>query len=627
MPMQGIAPGATSYRAVVACSNGTYMAVAPPPGAMPIAMTSPGGALPMQMGAASAGMDPTRKIARQVGWLNRNTPLKVKVSYSDVVGPLSQLDVTDAMKILKDLEQVADQVDNPTGYVSAAAARASGVQVAPGIGIASAGASGYVQLAGGLQAAQSQMTLDPTGKIARQVGWLNRNASLQEPISFSDVVEPLSCLEISTAMAILKEVEENAPTIQSPTSYVLQAATRNGAHLQQDMVTTMPMVPMQLTLDPTGKIARQVGWLNKNAKLKEPISFSDVVEPLSQLDVTMAMQILKDLEGQAEHVRNPTGYVAAAASRAGAVSTGAVKGMMAPLQQMQHVPLGASTQQALGVSLLDPTGKIYRQVGWLNKNANLPEPLVFNDVVEPLSMLDIVLAMKILKELESDGSKVPDPTKHVLAACATNGAVATGDTPPLPIAADPTGKIARQVGWLNKNAKLSEPISFNDVVEPLSLIDVTAAMKILKEVEEQGAAIADPTGYVVTGANNARGSGAALPGVASLNAVAARPVALVSNQLKRTWHEEAAKPAADDEEAKQIARNVGRINCTVAMAEKLSYSDVKPHLEACGLEAASKILKDLEASAGSVKSPTSYVIAAAKRASSGESIPAKRSRV
>ena len=31
--------------------------------------------------------------------------------------------------------------------------------------------------------------VDPTGKIARQVGWLNRNATLQEKISFNDVVE------------------------------------------------------------------------------------------------------------------------------------------------------------------------------------------------------------------------------------------------------------------------------------------------------------------------------------------------------------------------------------------------------------------------------------------------------
>lgn len=680
---------------------------------------APVGSTPVLAGVNLAGkflnLDPTRKIARQVGWLNRNTPLKVKISYSDIVEPLSRLEVSDAMKILKDIEAIADQVDNPTGYVVAAAARAGaggGLLLAPsdhgtmaGAGLGgvfvnelgglshspASGAGNFIVHhqniggLGGLQPANAGLILDSTGKIARQVGWLNRNANLQEPISFTDVVEPLSWLEVSAAMSILKEVEQHAATIQHPTQYVLQAATRTGLPLaagvtqgpvlmqtvqvpvqqMQHQVVHIPMhqhqamqqlqmvQPQPLLLDPTGKIARQVGWLNKNAGLKEPLSFSDVVEPLSQLDVTQAMQILKDLEGQAEHVKNPTGYVAAAAARAGAVSTGQVAAMLQPLQAMQSYQTVQAPQhyqymdvqqvsgglQQANAGMLDPTGKIGRQVGWLNKNANMTEPIQFNDIVEALSMLEISVAMKILKELETEGSQVPNPTAHVLSKAAAAGAVGTGDLSSIPVAPDPTGKIARQVGWLNKNAKLVEPISFSDVVQPLSMIDVTSAMKVLKDVEDQAASIANPTQYVITAAQKQSGITTGInagPAVTMARAAPMMTQQIVYTQAaqglltapgpKRTWHEEPTKPSEFDEEGKQIARHVGRINGTVCMVEKLSYSDVKPHLEACGLEAATKILKDLEASAGSVKSPTSYVIAAARRACSGEGIPAKRAR-
>lgn len=582
-------------------------------------------ALPEAKTMMQAQMDPTKKIARQVGWLNKNASLKAKLSYSDIVEPLSRLDITSAMRILKDLEEMGSQIDNPTGYVGSAAARAGasggpavGMQVVPGVPALSTGVG------------SAPPVQDPTGKIGRQIGWLNRNAALVEKLSFSDLVGPLSWLDVTSAMAILKEVEEKAALIPEPTGYVLAAAARQGVPMNAAAMPppTVGTVQVQMAMDPTGKIGRQVGWLNKNVPMREPISFADVVEPLSMLDVPTAMAILKDVEVNAATVGNPTGYVSAAAAQALAVNG------VSPAA-MAHG--GAATP-----ATLDPTGKIARQVAWLNKNAGLAEPLSFNDVVQPLSIIDIKDAMSILKDLEEQAVNVRNPTGYVLQAAARVQPVARPAVPPMgypsaPMAAapaqgpwDPTGKIKRQVTWLNNNAQLAEPINFEIVVGPLSALDVTAAMKILKDVEEGAAGIKNPTGYVTAAAARVPpapggyggGYGSGCGGGYASYVPASLPPA--SGQ-KRSWTQEAAAPA-EDEGSRQISKQIGWINSHVALLEKLSYSDTKPHLEMVGVEAALKILKDVESSAATIKSPTSYVIAAAKRAASGEGIPAKRMR-
>merc|ERR1740121_3489291 len=115
-----------------------------------------------------------------------------------------------------------------------------------------------------------------------------------------------------------------------------------------------------------------------------------------------------------------------------------------------------------------------------------------------MTQLETSVAMKILKELEQDGDKVGDPNQHVLATCASHGADGSA-----PVALDSTGKIGRQVGWLNKHVELTQPVSYNDVVEPLSSINVTDAMKILKDVQEQAASLSDPTSFVLDSAQKA----------------------------------------------------------------------------------------------------------------------------
>lgn len=625
------------------------------------------------------GIDVTGKIARQVSWLNRNCQLAEPLSFEDVKGPLSALDITSAMAILKEVEERATEIPSTNAYVLAAAARQGAV-------FDGTGAPGGMEVGGPIPAAGLGVQLDPTGKIGRQVAWLNKNVPMVAQISFSDVVEPLSKIDVTIAMAILKEVEQGGGAIPDPTGHVLMSAER--AAQEHGTVPLQPVgSPMAgglvVPLDPTGKIARQVKWLNANIPLQDQLRFNEVVQPLSMLDIKDAMGILKDLEENCAGVKNPTGYVAAAADRAVrtvAAAVGGAPGGVVGMGGRGVAPPGLGP--AVG-SRLDPTGKISRQVRWLNQNVQLAEPLSFEEVVQPLSMLEITAAMAILKDVEKEGAKIRKPNAYVITAAHKNGAgrvppmaaapPPVGYHPPPPVIVgggygqapagygagaadfgmggggagglDPTGKIGRQITWLNRNAPLAEPISYEELVMPLSMLDIHSAMKILKDVEEQADNIRSPTKFALNAANKALGAAGAGGGYTPVAMGAPRPPSLqlvppmmahgplgpglgaaAGVGTKRTWTQSAMSPA-DDEISKQISKMVGRLNNSVPLQEKVSYSDVKEHLERLPMESAIKILKDVESAPHTIKSPTNYVLAAAKRALSGESIPSKRARM
>merc|ERR1740123_1235062 len=215
--------------------------------------------------------------------------------------------------------------------------------------------------------------VDQSGKIGRQVGWLNKHGNLHDNLSLDAVVGPLSGLDVTSAMAILKEVEVNSASIFAPTQYVIEAAAARagGAGKPQGL------------LDPTGKISRQVGWLNKHVPWASEIVFNDIAEPLSSLNITAAMSILKNLETAAKEAQvlgDPNQFILLKCAEQGA---------------------GQST---ISASQADPTGKIGRQVQWLNKHANLVVQIDFNSIIEPLSQLEVSIAMKILKEIEQAAS-------------------------------------------------------------------------------------------------------------------------------------------------------------------------------------------------------------------------------
>merc|ERR1719456_419243 len=115
----------------------------------------------------------------------------------------------------------------------------------------------------------------------------------------------------------------------------------------------------------------------------------------------------------------------------------------------------------------------------------------------------------------------------------------------------------------------------------------------------------NPTSYVLAAAHRAGGDApAAAPAAGKGKGKGKGP-----GGVKRTWQETSQTPNASPttEEGKKISAQLGWLNNSGILMERVSYSDVKEVLEKCGADAALKILNDLENSAGVVANPTNYI--------------------
>eukprot|EP00930_Biecheleria_cincta_P089997 TRINITY_DN7934_c0_g1_i2.p1 TRINITY_DN7934_c0_g1~~TRINITY_DN7934_c0_g1_i2.p1 ORF type:complete len:634 (-),score=111.85 TRINITY_DN7934_c0_g1_i2:143-2044(-) len=428
-------------------------------------------------------VDPTGELGKQIGWLNRSAKLQENISYNDVVGTLSLLDVTSAIDILRDVESSASSIRKPGAYILAAAKNA------------------LHQRRGSKEQPGSEEEEDRT-KIVRTVGWINRHIPLVEKISLSDVVGPLSAIDSVTAMKILKSLEGKHDTIKNPTGYVLKAAANAEGRQADDAGSIASALEKdRMRVDPSGKIRRSVSWLNNHAHLEQCIAFADVVGPLSDLEIHNAMKILNDVRDRAETIRNPTGYILRAASKA-------AEWALAPRTH-------ASTKvAALGRGVdLDPSGKIGKTVRWINENKELRQPLSFDAVIEPLSALDIKTALKILTDLEDRAQEVQNPNGYVVRAAKNALDPKNRDSSQT---RDPASKrsrpaahdahsavefkeISRKVGQLNKIADWPLKLSYSDIKEPLEQCGVELALDILEDLE-YAHNVQDPTDYVLSAA-------------------------------------------------------------------------------------------------------------------------------
>lgn len=232
-----------------------------------------------------------------------------------------------------------------------------------------------------------------------------------------------------------------------------------------------------------------------------------------------AGKLLKELEEKGD-VRDPTKWLIAAAMRK---TGGGGGGSWGGSQGGTWVQIGSGGGRGGG---FDMSGggdgkKISKTIGWINKNhaESLAEPIQFNEVYGPLSMLGDTEACKLLKELEENVSTIKNPTKWLMAAAMRRtgggkgggskgavvpmwGAPAWGGGAVVPWSGAGGGvdgkKISKTIGWINKTygEQMAEPIQFNEVQAPLMLIGDREACKLLKELEEKVGEIKNPTNWI-----------------------------------------------------------------------------------------------------------------------------------
>lgn len=548
-------------------------------------------AAPAAAMAWGGAADADTRLRKRIGWMNNNLSLKEQLNY-DKVGPLLlQVGDREAMDILKSLEESAADVRDPTGWVAAAARRllgggggglfASNVQPAmaalPMLQTTSA-VKGVIRT---ISSVSKHGTLPPgsstlLGQLKKRVGWLNANASLKAPLAFEKVGHLLVPLGHRQAMDVLKQLEEKAASVNDPTAWVASAARKGAAGVVQAAIPG-GFVGAGAVEWADEKVRKRIGWLNSNVELAAPITYDKVAPCLLGLDVHAAMAVLKDLEENAASVRDPDAWVISAARRA----AGTAPGLGAP---------AAVFAAAGGGGLFDPAAeeKLWRRIGWLNKNAALQAKLDYDRLAPGLLAIGSHDAMEILKHLEENAATIRDPSAYALAAALRRqdggsgmAAAAVGyEQEP------PEQRLRKRIGWLNRNGQLAAEIRVNEAVSVLRSLPIQRAMELLKSLEDKASEIQDPTGYVLAAA-----------AASSTDATQTTSIA--------------DRASASPEE--KLRKRLEWMNRNLPLTQPLDYARLAPEMLLLDPRKAMEVLKKLEESSAGVRDPTAWVLGATKR--------------
>lgn len=242
------------------------------------------------------------KIRRRIGWLNCNVQFSRPLMYNEVIGDLIPLGIPRAMVILKEVEEHA-QDPNPSQWIIQKAREMRGVPA--GAGSAKDG--------------------PPEERLSKRIAWLNDKGHLSSPVDTPMVMPLLLELDIRTAMQVLKRLEENADSIQDPTSYVqAEAAKEPRSSDQSTDLGTGESIGVSdsseaweaydtSSLSPEDSLWYNVERLNGSRLLLAPLSYEQISPSLLAADRGQASRILNALEKDAAFIEDPNAYVIAEA--------------------------------------------------------------------------------------------------------------------------------------------------------------------------------------------------------------------------------------------------------------------------------------------------------------------------
>jgi len=416
------------------------------------------------------------KLRKRIGWLNRNGQLSGDLKYDRVAPVLLTLDSHAAMEILKNLEENASTVRDPTAYVVSAASRRAGGIGPPGGAPALAHP---IMQHGSQQRASSAGGNDADSKLRRRIGWLNRNGGLLAELRYDQVGAALSAC--GGAMEILKALEESAPTIPDPNAYVLAACAEGGGVQPQHQEIGGEVSPEE-------KLNKRITWMNNNLPLGEQLSFDRLAPELLALDMRQAMDVLKKLEENAGTVRDPHAWVSGAVRRLDG-SGGGGAGARTESHSNQRTNHGGG----------DGEERLRKRVTWLNANVSLSSQLDFDQILPSLMRLEISQAMAVLKTLEDNAQTVLDPNAFVSQAMdfalAQASTASSGDS----VLDD---ALRKRVSWMNANVPLATPLNYDQIAPSLLAIgERTKIMEVLKGLENNAMSVPDPNEHVIRAAN------------------------------------------------------------------------------------------------------------------------------
>jgi len=148
--------------------------------------------------------NPEDRLRKRMGWMNTNVALSSQLDFEALAPCLLRLEISQAMAILKKLEEGASTILDPNTYVTTAV---------------------DALVAGGSSVAQGENSaLDDA--LRKRISWMNANVPLAVPLNYEQLQPALLALgDRPKAMEVLKKLESNALEVQDPNDYVGNMAT------------------------------------------------------------------------------------------------------------------------------------------------------------------------------------------------------------------------------------------------------------------------------------------------------------------------------------------------------------------------------------------------------------------
>lgn len=429
------------------------------------------------------------KVHKRCTWLNANVFWAHAID-EGAIEALSSITFSRAMEICKEIEEKAGKVTNPSGYLIQAVKREQA-------GAGDYGGDYYAGGGGGGRGAgwsdyEYDYDYDAKNRIHRRCTWLNGNIFWKEAIT-EEAIEELAHIHPGRAMEMLKELEEKACKVSSPTGFLVAAVRREGAQRTWqnpgwEVGAAQGYRHKAAAREINTMLHRRSTWLNANVFWLGAIDEEAIAE-LSNINFNRAMEMLAEVEAKCYQINNPAGYLKNAVRREGQ------SGFSADHQGGYGADYGYGARGDHGWNTYADSSQVnsalHRRCTWLNANVFWQGAIDWA-ALAALSAIDVGRALDMLKDVEAKADSIGNPSGYLKNAVQREGS--GGEL--WKRTTDIDTRIQKRCTWLNVNVFVHSPID-RAAVEALCEISYSRAMEICKTLEEKGSEhVANPSGYL-----------------------------------------------------------------------------------------------------------------------------------
>eukprot|EP00933_Yihiella_yeosuensis_P028586 TRINITY_DN22436_c0_g1_i1.p1 TRINITY_DN22436_c0_g1~~TRINITY_DN22436_c0_g1_i1.p1 ORF type:complete len:650 (+),score=184.54 TRINITY_DN22436_c0_g1_i1:72-2021(+) len=522
----------------------------------------------------------TSKINKRATWLNANVFADNPID-REAIGCMLELGISRAFELFKEVEEKADKIGNPSGYLITAFKREGGAMVAAPAPVGNKGGG-----RGGSDAEYS--------KIRKRITWLNANVFQDKPLE-PDAIEFVASVGIGRAFELLKDLEEKGSEIRNPSSWVIGAVKRESAPPSVGIAAQQGKGRggQIASEEEYSKLRKRVTWLNANV-LQEKTIDGEAIDSLSCLGIGRCFELLKDLEEKADEINKPSSWLKAAVQREAP-----------PPTQHGPPPIEYGKGGGKGGWSDQDYSTLHRRTTWLNANVFQEKPPIDEEAVESMVFVGVGRALELLKDMEEKAPQINNPCGWIKNALKREG-VAPANAPPTPrggggkgasvfVSDQEYGTIHRRVTWLNANVLQDKPPVDGEAIDALLHLGVGRALELLKDVEAKSADINNPSSWLKAAVSREAGG-------------AAHQAPAVVESRKGGGR---ANNNASGEERK-IHQRANWLSANVFPDRPIDDEAIGA-MFGMGIARAFELFKDIEEKADQMRNPSGYLKAAASR--------------